>query len=59
MGGGAMTVAGQLLQYMAHAGLSPDQRIRGDAEPSGNDVGGLETDAVDVEGQAVGVFRRP
>ncbi len=54
-----MAVAGDLLQHMAHAGLGADQRVRRDAEPLGDGVGGLEADAVDVQRQPVRVLAHP
>ncbi len=57
--GGAVAVAGDLLQDVAHAGLGADQGVVGDAEALGDGIGGLEPDAVDVQRQAVGVLPHP
>lgn len=50
-----MAFAREFLQHMAHAGLGTDQTVPGDAQALGQGVGGIETDAVDVQRQAVGV----
>ena len=57
--GGAVAVAGDLLQDMPHAGLGADQGVVGDAQALGDGIGGLEPDAVDVQRQAVGVLPHP
>ncbi len=51
-----MTVSGDLLQHVAHAGLGADEGVVRDSQLLGDGVGGLEADAMDVEGEPVGVL---
>ncbi len=51
-----MPFAREFLKHMAHPGLRPHQGVARDAQALGDGVGGLEADAVDIEGQAVGVL---
>ena len=51
-----MALAAQLLKDVANRGPSPQRRGAVDAEPFGQFVGGLEADAPDVGGQAIGIF---
>ena len=57
--GGAVAVAGDLLQDVPHTGPGADQGVVGDAQSLGDGIGGLEPDAVDVQRQAVGVLPHP
>ncbi len=54
-----MAVPGNLLQYMPHTDLGAHQGVPGDAQSLGNGIRGLEPDAVDVEGEPVGVLLYP
>ena len=55
--GGAVALIGPLLQGMPDAGLGANEGVGRDTQPLSQCIGGLEADAVDVEGQTVGVFR--
>ena len=57
--GGAVAVPGNLLQHMPHTGLGAHQGVPGNAQSLGDGIRGLEPDAVDVEGQPVGVLLYP
>ena len=50
IGSGAVPVLGEELQHMAHPGLRPADRIARDTEPLRQRVGGLEADAVNIQG---------
>ena len=56
---GAVALVGKRLQHMPHAGLGTDHGIAGNAQALRQGVGGLEADAVDVQGQAVGILLHP
>ena len=56
---GAVALVGKGLQHMPHAGLGADHGITGNAQALRQGVRGLEADAVDVQGQAVGIFLHP
>ena len=56
---GAVAIVGKLLQHMPHAGLGTDHRIAGNAQALGQGIRRLEANAVDVEGQAIGILLHP
>ena len=56
---GAVALVGKRLQHMPHAGLGTDHGIAGNAQALRQGVGRLEADAVNVQGQAVGIFLHP
>jgi hypothetical protein len=50
---GTVALLGELLQDVPHASLGPDDGIPGNPEPLRQGIGRLETNAVDVERQAI------
>ncbi|MFM2006653.1 MAG: hypothetical protein RLZZ09_2308, partial [Pseudomonadota bacterium] len=55
--GGTMPLLGPLLQGMAYTGLSADQGVGRNSQALGQGIGGPEADTVDIQSQAIGVFR--
>src|SRR5262249_41540406 len=50
-----VSILGKLLQDMPHASLRPDHRVPGNPQPLSEGVCCLEANAVDVQGEPIGV----
>jgi hypothetical protein len=56
---GTVTILGKFLQDMPHPSLRTNHRIPGNPELLSQRIGGLEANAIDVEGQAIGILPYP
>ena len=54
-----VAILGKLLEDMTHSGLCPDHRIPWNPQPLSQTISGLETNAVNVEGQPIRILLDP